>query len=190
MGNLKMALFRPLLLILAGGLAPCACWVVFPSLPRARLSQASALNHQPSAREVAFDVILKRGGRGAEGALAGHPGLAGLSQRDRSFTKLLVATTERRQGQIDTVLSAFMSEYPPRGSAAPAVQAALRLGACQLLFLGTPAHAAVSMSVSLLRVGKGRSSGSKLPGPQYARLANAVLRSVARSGAEELAKTR
>jgi hypothetical protein len=58
------------------------------------------------ARRVAHSVLTNPnvGGRSTEGTLPNHPAFHHLSQRDRSFAKLLVATTERRQGQIDSVL--------------------------------------------------------------------------------------
>ena len=89
--------------------------------------------------------------------------------RDRAFARNLVATTLRRLGQIDAILASFL-ERPLPGSAA-AARNALRLGVCQILFLDTPAHAAVDTSVALaMRHGPAR----------FARLVNAVLRRAAR----------
>ncbi len=91
----------------------------------------------------------------------------GLEPRDRAFVRLLVATTLRRLGQIDAVLMAFVAKEPP-----PDVRDLLRLGAAQLLFLGTAPHAAVATTVELVKPKYGRLSG----------LANAVMRKVADQG--------
>lgn len=91
----------------------------------------------------------------------------GLEPRDRAFVRLLAATTLRRIGQIDGVLMQFVSKQPP-----DAVTDLLRLGAAQLLFLGTAPHAAVATTVDLVKAKYGRLSG----------LANAVMRRVADQG--------
>lgn len=91
-----------------------------------------------------------------------------LEPRDRAFVRLLVATVLRRFGQIDLILGNFVERRPP-----DRVNMLLRLGAAQLLFLGTPAHAAVATSVALVKKESERHGG----------LANAVLRRVAEKGA-------
>ncbi len=95
-----------------------------------------------------------------------------LEPRDRAFVRLLVATVLRRFGQIELVLGNFVERRPP-----DRVNMILRLGAAQLLFLGTPAHAAVATSVALVKKESERHGG----------LANAVLRRVAEKGPELLA---
>jgi 16S rRNA (cytosine967-C5)-methyltransferase len=110
-------------------------------------------------------------------ALAGHDGLATLAARDRAFARNLVATTLRRLGQIDALI-AICLDRPLKARAARA-QDLLRLGVCQLVFLGTPAHAAVSTSVAL--------AGQLRPGG-YKGLVNAVLRRLASVGQELAAR--
>ncbi|MBY0508578.1 MAG: MFS transporter [Rhodospirillaceae bacterium] len=95
-----------------------------------------------------------------------------LDVRDRAFVRLLVATTLRRLGQIDLVLGNFVERRPP-----DRVINVLRLGAAQLLFLATPAHAAVATSVALVKQGHERHAG----------LVNAVLRRVSEKGAAMIA---
>lgn len=90
-----------------------------------------------------------------------------LAPRDRAFVRLLAAITLRRLGQIDAVLKDFVSKKP-----APQVMDILRLGAAQLLFLGTAPHAAVATSVALSKTGFAAASG----------FVNAVLRRVAEKG--------
>jgi len=124
------------------------------------------------SRTIALDVLVAclDKGQPLDDALARHPGFPALDPRDRAFVRLLLATTLRRLGEIDTVLAA-MIERPLEGANAVGRQI-LRLGAAQLLFLGTPAHAAVDTSVQLAR--------SHLP--HIKGLTNAVLRRVAREG--------
>jgi 16S rRNA (cytosine967-C5)-methyltransferase len=96
-----------------------------------------------------------------------------LDPRDRGFVRLVVATTRRRLGQIDRVLERCLDSPLPR-KLAP-VKDVLRLGAAQLLFLDTPAHAVVDTAVEIVKKGKF--------GP-YAGMVNAVLRRMSREGKE------
>jgi 16S rRNA (cytosine967-C5)-methyltransferase len=128
-----------------------------------------------SARALALDVLGRVLGRGLpfDEIFAGHPRLGSLEARDRAFARLLVTTVLRHLGQIDAVLGTFVERTPKDVR----VHNLLRLGAAQLLVLGTPAHAAVGESVALAT---GREA--------YARgLVNAVLRRIAREGPALLA---
>ena len=125
------------------------------------------------ARSVAFDLVeavLDRK-RPLDLALEEHPGIGALSDRDRAFARTLVATTLRRLGQIDALVDHCLERPLPR-KARP-VRTLLRLGVCQLLFLETPAHAAIDTTVSLAR--------ERGHGPHKA-LVNAVLRRLSREG--------
>jgi 16S rRNA (cytosine967-C5)-methyltransferase len=126
------------------------------------------------SRRVALDLLMAclDKGQPLDDALARHQGFAGLDPRDRAFVRLLLATTLRRLGEIEEVLG-FLIERPLEGVNAAGRQV-LRLGAAQLLFLGTPPHAAVDTSVRLV-IDAGL--------PHLKGLANAVLRRVARDGA-------
>jgi 16S rRNA (cytosine967-C5)-methyltransferase len=125
------------------------------------------------SRRVALDILVSclDKGQPLDDALARHQGFAGLDPRDRAFVRLLLATTLRRLGEIDEVLG-FLIERPLDGANATGRQV-LRLGAAQLLFLGTPPHAAVDTSVRLV-VDAGL--------PHLKGLANAVLRRISRDG--------
>ncbi len=130
------------------------------------------------ARRAAFELLraVLRRGEALEDALAANPRLAKLAARDRAFARHLVATVLRRLGQIDAAVNACL-DRPLKGKLA-AVHDLLRLGAAQLLFLETPAHAAVGETVGLatgVRVGAHKG------------LLNAVLRRLAREGATLLA---
>ena len=125
------------------------------------------------SRRVALDMLVACLDRGQplDDVLARHQGFAQLDPRDRAFVRLLLATTLRRLGEIEEVL-AFLVERPLEGANATGRQV-LRLGAAQLLFLGTPPHAAVDTSVRLV-VDAGL--------PHLKGLANAVLRRISRDG--------
>ena len=96
--------------------------------------------------------------------------LARLDSRDRGFARNLAFTTLRRRGQIDDALARCLER--PLAAKHGTEHNVLRLGAAQLLFLGTKPHAAVDQTVELVGAGPHRG------------LINAVLRRLAReSGA-------
>ncbi len=99
-----------------------------------------------------------------------------LSGRDRAFARLLVATALRRLGQVDALIARCLST--PLAPRAAAVHDILRLGVAQLLFLRTPAHAAVATSVDLAH---------SLGFLSHKGLVNAVLRRLSIEGAERIA---
>ncbi len=109
-------------------------------------------------------------------ALSGQALFAQLERRDRAFARLIAATVFRRMGQIDKVLAPFIKKTPTDYA-----QAVLRTGAAQILFLDTPAYAAVNGSVALLRRSKKTA--------HMAGMANAVLRRVTEQGKDLLSKT-
>ena len=127
---------------------------------------------KPNSRAVALDLlqeVLVRQ-RSLDEAMERNIHWSELEPRDRAFARLLTSTTLRRLGEINQALDLFVTErLPPK---ARTVSDALRLGACQLLFLGTPAHAAVGETVELVG-GLGALAG-------YKGLVNAVLRRLGR----------
>lgn len=116
-----------------------------------------------TARGLAAQCLL----RVDEGAYANLavPGMlerSRLSDRDRAFVTELVYGTVRMRRACDWLVDPHL-----RSPVDPTVRALLRLGAYQLAFAGTPAHAGVSATVD--------------EAPYRARgLVNAVLRQVAR----------
>jgi 16S rRNA (cytosine967-C5)-methyltransferase len=121
-----------------------------------------------TARKAAADLLdaVLRGRRTLDDAMGVVLALRDLEPRDRGFARMLATTVLRRLGTLDAVLAKCLDKgAPPQPVAGP-----LRLGAAQLLFLGTPAHAAVGETVDL--------APAKLRG-----LVNAVLRRIAREGA-------
>ncbi|HKU99370.1 MAG TPA: transcription antitermination factor NusB [Vineibacter sp.] len=123
------------------------------------------------SRRVALDVLqaVLRRSQPLEETLVRYPGFSALEPRDRAFVRLLVATVLRRLGEIDALLAACLEKPLPDN--ADLVVDALRIGAAQLLFLDTPAHAAVDTSVRLV-------AGSVLD--RFKGLVNGVLRRVSR----------
>jgi 16S rRNA (cytosine967-C5)-methyltransferase len=126
-----------------------------------------------SARAVALDLLqtVLHGKRPLDLAIADHPALAALDSRDRGFARALVATTLRRLGQIDALIDSALERPLPRN--AKGVRDIMRLGACQLLFLGTAPHAAVGTAVDLAQ--------ARGHGP-HKKLVNAILRRFSRDG--------
>lgn len=98
--------------------------------------------------------------------------LPAMEPRDRAAAHRLAASALRRRGTIDALLEPYLKRTPP-----DAVMHILRLGAAGLLFLDTPAHAAVATAVGLAR-GRGFE--------KFAGLVNAVLRRVSENGAAAL----
>ena len=91
-----------------------------------------------------------------------------MPPRDRAAGHRIAATVLRRMGSLDAALEPWLKREPP-----PEVRHALRIGAAELLLLGTPPHAAVSDCVALV------------PRP-FAGLVNAVLRRVSEAGVAAL----
>jgi 16S rRNA (cytosine967-C5)-methyltransferase len=112
---------------------------------------------------------VRQDGLPLETVLSDLPDYNGLDPRDRAFARLIAATVFRRSGQIKAALKPFIRKAPPAF-----VQAVLETAAAQILFLGTPAHAAVGETVALLKAKKATAG--------FANMANAVLRKVATDG--------
>jgi 16S rRNA (cytosine967-C5)-methyltransferase len=135
-----------------------------------------------AARRIAADILdgVLRRHRPLDEQLDSadaHGALAALADRDRALTRALVATVLRRLGTLRHLLSLLLDRGPP--PQAPGVETALLIGAAQILFFEVPDHAAVDLSVRLVRAQR-QAAG-------FAGLVNAVLRRVAREGAERLA---
>lgn len=133
------------------------------------------MNARVAAAELLVAVLDR--GRALEDALAETASFSALEGRDRAFARALVTAGLRRLGGVNAVLSRFLDR--PLPVSAQHARALLHIGATQLLVLGTPAHAAVGETVE---------AANSLPQARgFAKLMNAVLRKVAREGAEMLA---
>ncbi|MFI0432612.1 MAG: RsmB/NOP family class I SAM-dependent RNA methyltransferase [Candidatus Nanopelagicales bacterium] len=128
------------------------------------------------ARRAAYDVLHEVGAGDAYANLVIRHVLADrrLDGRDAAFATELVMGSLRQRGTLDAVLGACVDR--PLDKLDPRVLDVLRLGSYQLLYLATPAHAAVASSVDLA----GEVCG---PGPRG--LVNAVLRKVSRRDLSE-----
>ena len=104
-----------------------------------------------------------------------HSHYQSLDARDRAFARLLVATVERRHGQIDKVIQSCVTK-PVKGKHSHILQATLRVGVAQLLFLQTPPFAAIKETVEVLRM---KIHPTAIPEPMI-KFANGVLRNLSR----------
>ncbi len=131
---------------------------------------------QGSSRRAALSVLDAVLGRQIPLDLAFERavGQQKLSGPDRGFARAMAATVLRRLGQIDDAVDPFLRRPLPKRAITP--RNILRLGAAQILFLETPAHAAVSETTDLAS-GKNKT---------YRGLTNAVLRRIAEAGPELL----
>ncbi|MFD2264011.1 RsmB/NOP family class I SAM-dependent RNA methyltransferase [Lacibacterium aquatile] len=130
---------------------------------------ARGIDARVVAHELLSQILRRR--QALDDALAQHPGLNTLEPRDRGFARAMVTACLRQLGIIDAVLSLCLREpLKPRDAAGHDL---LRLGAVQLLVLGTPAHAAVSRTVAL---------AEQVGVPHLKALINAVLRRIAEQG--------
>ena len=130
-------------------------------------------------RSIVFEILTAvENGTQLDKALAAHKEMAQLDSRDRRFVQLLATTYLRRRGQIEKILSKLMTRRPFGAQALANI--ILGMGAAQLLFLKTGAHAAVDSTVELMR----QTGFKRLCG-----LANAVMRRLSRDGEALLANT-
>ena len=119
-------------------------------------------------RERALGVLVRVARDGAHAAPLLDARGRDLPPRDRDFLRALVKKTLRGALRLDHVLSRHLRQAPE--SLDPAVLAALRLGAAQLLLMDrVPPHAAVGETVAAVRSFSPKAVG----------LVNAVLRRVA-----------
>ena len=131
------------------------------------------------SRQIVLDILTAvEEGSQLDKALAAHADLPKLDGRDRRFVQLLATTYLRRRGQLEKILAPLMTRRP--FGAQTDANIILAMGAAQLLFLKTGAHAAVDSTVELMR----QAGFERLCG-----LANAVMRRLTRDGDTLLATT-
>src|SRR5262245_17042652 len=133
-----------------------------------------------AVRRIAVDILdgVLRRHRPLDEQLddrAAHPDFATLAHRDRALVRALVTVVLRRLGTLRHLLGQWL-KLP---ADAPRVETVLLLGAAQILWLDVADHAAVDLAVRLVRADRRAA--------RYAGLVNAVLRRVAREGAQFLA---
>jgi 16S rRNA (cytosine967-C5)-methyltransferase len=123
-----------------------------------------------AALNVLSDVLRKR--RPLDSALETLPL---LPARDAGFARVIAAETLRRLGQIEAVVRHFVPKSPPPHKAGPTLEI-LYAGACELLFLDVPPHAAVDAANRLAQ--------ADTKAVHFKSLINAVLRRASREGKE------
>src|SRR5215467_2699712 len=99
--------------------------------------------------------------------------LKNLAPRDAGFARALASQTLRHFGELDAVIRRFVAKPLAPHKAGPATEILL-LGACELLILKVPPHAAVD--------GANRLAQADGKAVHFRSLINAVLRRVARDG--------
>jgi 16S rRNA (cytosine967-C5)-methyltransferase len=142
-------------------------------------TQAAPLPGLPAriyAQSVLRDVLGRR--RSFDAALEAHPPPS-LSSRDLGFARAIASETLRRMGQLDALLREFMAKTPSPHRAGPTLEILLA-GACELLFLGVPGHAAVDAA--------NRLAARDSQAVHFKPLINACLRRIARQGASLVAR--
>ncbi len=122
-----------------------------------------------SGRRAAYEALSRIDG-GAYPNLAINAELGALNDDDRRFATRLVYTVFENREALDALLAAFIHK-PVK----PAIRRVLRMGACQMAYMGVPARAAVDESVKLAK---------ELGKKELAPFVNAVLRNAARHIAE------
>lgn len=138
---------------------------------------AAGLAAREAAQAILGDVLRKR--RPLDAALEHALSAAALSARDAGFARAIASETLRRFGQLDALIRTYVPKAPPPHKAGPTLEL-LMAGACELLFLNVPAHAAVDAANRLAM----RDPKAK----HFKPLINAVLRRVAREGEKEIAR--
>jgi 16S rRNA (cytosine967-C5)-methyltransferase len=132
-----------------------------------------------STRYLVVDALLSKKSSDPIEQLSRHPQFATLSTRDRAFCRRLLTTVQRRKGQIEKVLDHCQTQKNRRTKEECLLQTVLAVGAAQLLFLETPAHAAVKETVDVLRMNfKDRKAISETK----IKFVNALLRRLSREG--------
>ncbi|MBU6444295.1 MAG: MFS transporter [Alphaproteobacteria bacterium] len=133
-----------------------------------------------AARQAALDILgeVLRRRRPLDAALAHVLSAAELPPRDAGFARAIAGETLRRLGQLEALIRAFVPKAPPPHKAGPTLEL-LMAGACELLFLDVPAHAAVDAA--------NRLAAKDAKARHFKPLINAVLRRVAREGKDVIA---
>lgn len=128
-----------------------------------------------AARAAAHQALgaTLRGKRPLDTALDHALSAPRLASRDAGFARAIANETMRRFGQLDALVRSFVPKAPPPHRAGPTLEILLA-GACELLFLDVPAHAAVD--------GANRLAAADPKAVHFKPLINAALRRIAGEG--------
>jgi 16S rRNA (cytosine967-C5)-methyltransferase len=138
--------------------------------------QAPGLAARAAALAILSDVLRKK--RNLDAAADDALRAAKLPPRDAGFARAIASTALRRFGQLEALIRVFVPKSPPPHKAGPALEI-LIAGACELLFLNVAPHAAVD--------GANRLAQTDAKAAHFKGLINAVLRRIAREGADLVA---
>lgn len=129
----------------------------------------NGLNTRLTAFHILQDVLERK--TPLDQVLSRHEDYNALEGRDKSFVRMLVATSLRRKGQLDDMIGRVAEkELHPHS-----LRLVLYVGMTQILFMNVPHHAAVNTTVELAE--KENMSGQK-------GFINAVLRRMTAEGQE------
>ena len=140
-------------------------------------SSPPGLAARKAAQNILSDVLRKK--RPLDAAVADALAHAQLAPRDAGFARTIAATSLRRFGQLEALIRGFVPKAPPPHKAGPTLEI-LIAGACELLFLNVAPHAAVDAANRLAQ--------GDAKAVHFKALINAVLRRIAREGANVTAK--
>jgi 16S rRNA (cytosine967-C5)-methyltransferase len=145
-----------------------------------RTQGKTAISAGVAARQAAINTIsaVLRENAPLERATAEMIDATPLDLRDRGFARALATESFRRLGQIEALIRQFVPKAPAPHKAGITPEI-LIAGACELLFLGIPAHAAVDAANRLAQADRNA--------VHFKPLINAVLRRIAREGRQSLA---
>jgi 16S rRNA (cytosine967-C5)-methyltransferase len=124
-----------------------------------------------AAAQAALGEVLRR--RRPLDAVLDERIPAQLAPRDAGFARAIAGETMRRFGQIDALLRTFIARTPQPHRSGSTMEILLA-GACELLFLDVPAHAAVDAA--------NRLASADTKAVHFKPLINATLRRIAREG--------
>lgn len=104
-----------------------------------------------SVRRIALQALLDITDSGAYANLRLKEAERGLQRQDAKWVSAAVYETLDHLIYIDYVLSRYV-----KGRQKPVIRGILRMGVCQVMFMGTPPSAACNESVKLAKeIGKG-----------------------------------
>lgn len=150
-------------------------------LTTARYSSASPKTESTvSTRYLVVDALLSKKSSDPIETLSRNSLFTALSTRDRAFCRRLITTVERRIGQIEKILDHCQTQKRRRNKEDYLIQTVMAVGAAQLLFLDTPAHAAVKETVDVLRM-EFKDMKGKIAEPKI-KFVNAIFRRLSREG--------
>lgn len=132
---------------------------------------AAGIPARAAAQSILGDVLRKR--RPLDDAIEAALSNATLEPRDARFARAIATETLRRFGQLQALLHGFVSKMPPQHRAGSTYEILLA-GACELLFLNVPPHAAVDAANEL--------AAHDDNAVHFKPLINAVMRRIAREG--------